>query len=117
MHGAGPSADQADTGPPKHLPVGLGHVGSSGFMAADDELHPSRRIAQRIKDRQGAFTGHAEDAIDPMDAQGIDEDAAAVPESGRGLACWGGSDVIHSSSPAWPAAAAGGRKCHFDKAI
>ena len=73
---AGAAGDEGDAGAAGHLAVGVGHVGDPAFLAADDGVDLGR-VVQRVEHREEAFARHGEDAVAALDAELVDEDAAA----------------------------------------
>ena len=86
---ARPARDEADTRPPRQLPVRLGGVGGALLVATGDEA--DRRVVERVEHGQVALAGEAEREVDAVQLELVDEDPPAVPHSGtssRTLARW-----------------------------
>ncbi len=77
MRGAGPARDKADAGAAGQLAVGLGHIGGRAFVLADDQVDRGL-IVQRVQHVEKALARHAEHALGAVDAQRVDQDAAAA---------------------------------------
>jgi hypothetical protein len=70
--------DESDARLAGELAVGLGHVGRSAFLAADDEAERVALGVERVERRQVAFAGHAKDRVGAVDAQLIDQNLSAA---------------------------------------
>ena len=79
---AGAAGDEGDAGAARHLAVGVGHVGDPAFLPADDGVDLGR-VVQRVEHREEAFARHGENAVAALDAELVDEDAAARAELER----------------------------------
>src|SRR6266850_201588 len=60
------------------LAVGLGHVRSAAFLAADDEGDLVAHVVQAVEHRQVALARHAESELYTLCRQRVGEDPAAV---------------------------------------
>jgi len=81
--GAGAAGDEADARAAGELAVGVGHVGGGALVAGDDGADV-RRGVQRVEHRQVALAGDAEDLVDAVAAQGLDEDLSTVADGAGG---------------------------------
>ncbi|MCY1436506.1 hypothetical protein D9M71_526340 [compost metagenome] len=72
------TGNEADARLAGQLAVGLGHVGRSTLLAADDQVDFILHVMQRIEHRQVAFAGHAEGALDTIHPQCVDQHLAAT---------------------------------------
>jgi hypothetical protein len=77
VRGARPARDEGDAGPPGELAVGLGHVRRPALLPAYDEPDRVARVAERVERREVALSRNAEDRVDPVDPELVDEDAPA----------------------------------------
>ena len=68
---AGPAGDEADAGPAGQLAVGLRHHRGAALLAADRD--GDRRVVQRVEDREVALAGHAEEMVDAVHDELVDE--------------------------------------------
>ena len=73
--GARTARDEANAGPAGKLALAIGHHRRSAFLAADDGA--DRRIVQRIEHRQIGFSGHAEDTLDAVCFERVDDQLSA----------------------------------------
>ena len=73
--GAGAARDEADAGLAGQLALAIGHHRRAAFLAADDGA--DRRIVQRVEHGKIAFAGHAEDALDAVGFQRLDDQLSA----------------------------------------
>ncbi len=72
---ARPARDEADPRAAGQLAVRVGHVRGADLVAADDEA--DRRVVERVEHREVALAGDAEDEIDAVQLELVDEDLAA----------------------------------------
>ena len=70
------AGDEGDPGLAGQLALGLGHHGGPALLAADDRLDLA--LMQAIKGRQIALARNAEDPFDPLNAQLVHQNLAAV---------------------------------------
>ncbi len=89
--GAGAARHHDDAGAAGELAPGLRRHGGAAFLAA--ERHCDRRIVERIEQRQIALAGHAEDALDAVILQRLDDQ----PRRRRRVAC-----AVRHSPPLQP---------------
>ena len=75
MRRPGAARDHADSGTARELPVRVGHVGGTHFVAARDEA--DRRVVERIEYGQVALTRHAERDVDAVDDELVDDELPA----------------------------------------
>ena len=102
---AGAAGDHADAGLAGQLAVSLRHIGGAGFVAAGDDLDPVAHIGEGIEDGEIALAGDAEDAVDAVHDEGVDDaagggvgglaHAGAISRSERGLAMRGHGGEVH----------------------
>ncbi len=69
--GAGPTGDHRDTGTPGCERVSFGHVASTLLVTNEDVTN--RRVDNRVVDGQDRPPGQAEDRVDPLVLQALDE--------------------------------------------
>ena len=99
MGRAGAAGDHADAGLAGQLAVSLGHIGGAGLVAAGDDLDRVAHIGEGIEDGEIALAGDAEDAVDAVHDEGVDDTAGggvgglahegAISRLERGLAMRG----------------------------
>ena len=82
------AGDESDAGAAGHLAVGIGHVGDSAFLPADDDVDLGR-VVERVEHREEALARHGEDAVAALDPELVDEDASACPGAGALWSCAG----------------------------
>ncbi len=73
---AGAAGDEGDAGAAGHLAVGVGHVGDTALLPADDGVDRGR-VVERVEHREEALARNGEDAVAALDHELVDEDAAA----------------------------------------
>ncbi len=73
--GAGAAGDEADAGLAGQAALAVGHHRGAAFLAADDGA--DRRIVQRVEHREIGFARHAEDAIDAVGFERVDDQLSA----------------------------------------
>jgi hypothetical protein len=73
--GTGAARDEADAGLAGELALRLGHHGRAAFLAAHG--HVDGRVVQRVEHGQKAFAGHAEELLDAVGDELVDQDLAA----------------------------------------
>ena len=73
--GAGAAGDHGDAGPAGELALGGRHHRRPALLAADDEADLGR-VVQRVQHLEIALARHAEDGVDALEAQLVDEDPA-----------------------------------------
>ena len=76
--GAGAPRAENDAGAAGQFAVGVGHVGGTTLLPADDEAHAVAALIETLKHRQVALTGHAKGDVDTVADQRIDQDLPAV---------------------------------------
>ena len=74
--GAGPAGDHDDARPPGELAVGFRHVGGAAFVPAGDRRDGVARGVERVEGGEIALARYAEDGVDAVDAQRVDQDPA-----------------------------------------
>ncbi len=72
---AGAAGHHADAGFAGQLAVGVGHHGRAAFLAANRDLDV--RVVQAVQHREVAFTGNAENVLDALGNQLVDQDVSA----------------------------------------
>src|SRR3546814_16051744 len=72
----------SDAGPAGQLAVGLRHVGGPALLAADDHLDLVADVVKRVEHREIALSRNAEDRVDAVDAEGIDQRPGAGATTG-----------------------------------
>jgi hypothetical protein len=77
--GTRPPGDEGDAGPPGQLGIGLGHEGRTALVAAGDDANAILDVVECVEDRQIALTGDAEDSVDVVSQECIDDQLAASP--------------------------------------
>ena len=107
MGRAGAAGDHADAGLAGQLAIGLRHIGGAGLVAAGDDLDFVAHIGEGIEDGEIALARDAEDAVDAVHDEGVDDTAgggvgglaheAGVSRSDPGLAMQAGqpAEVHH----------------------
>ena len=75
--GARPTGDHDHAGPPGELAVGFRHVGGATLVPTGDGRDRAARIVQCVERREVALARHAEDGVDAVNCEGVDQDAAA----------------------------------------
>ena len=73
---AGPARDEAHAGSAGELAVGLGHHRRRALLACRDEADRAPRVVQGVEHREVALAGHAEDEVDALRAQAVDQHVA-----------------------------------------
>ena len=76
----GPARHEADAGAAGELAVGLRHHRRAALLAADGDV--DRGVVQRVEHGEVALARHAEEVIDAVDDELVDEDLAAGPGVG-----------------------------------
>ena len=79
MTGTGATGDHADPGLAGELAVGLGHIGSPGFVPCVDKGELILHVMQRIEHLKVAFAGDAIGGVGAVDQQLIHKDLSAGP--------------------------------------
>ena len=77
VHGPGTERAEADAGAPGQAPVHVGHVGPALLVSNRDE--GDRRARQRLVEVQRLLAGDAEDVLDPLGLEALDEHVAGAP--------------------------------------
>ena len=75
--GAGTPRDHDHPGPPGELAAGFRHVRGAALVPAGDGGDRIARVVEGVEDREIALARHAEDGVDAVDPEGIDQDPAA----------------------------------------
>ena len=87
--GARAAGHEADARPAGQLAVGLRHIGGAALLAADDVADRVALGVQRVECGEVTLAGDAEDGVDTIDAQLVDQDLrAAAGSHGRSLTSW-----------------------------
>ena len=82
LRGAGPPRDDRDPRPAGELPVRVGHVRGTAFVAARDQA--DRRLVEAVEQREEALARDAEHGVRAVDDELVGEELAAVAaHSGR----------------------------------
>ena len=79
---AGAARDEADAGLAGELAAGLGHVGRTALVPADDHPEAVLPIVERIEHGEIALTGHAEGEIGALGQERVEQKRAAGPRLG-----------------------------------
>jgi hypothetical protein len=69
--------DEDDPRTARELPVCVGHVRGAALLPAHDETDP--RITEGVERGEKALARNAEDRVDAVDAELVDEDPASRP--------------------------------------
>ena len=80
--GTGAAGDHGDAGPSGELAPGCRHHRRAALLTADDEADLGR-VVQRVQDLEIALARHAEDRVDALQAELVDEDPAPGPGFAR----------------------------------
>ena len=81
---AGPARHQAHAGSPGELAVGLGHHRRGALLACRHEPDRVPRVVQGVEHGQVALAGHAEDELDALRAQAVDQHVATPSRTAHG---------------------------------
>src|SRR4029453_17123255 len=71
----GSSSDEGDARSPRHLAVGVGHIGYPALLPADGDVDLGR-VVERVEHGEEAFARHGEHAVAALDTKLVDEDPA-----------------------------------------
>ena len=77
MAGARTSGDHDHAGSTGELAVGLRHVGGTAFVPAGDRRDCGARVVQGVEGGEVALSRHAEDGVDAVNPEGVDQDPGA----------------------------------------
>ena len=80
--GPGAAGDHGDAGPSGELAPGCRHHRGAALLTTDDEADLGR-VVQRVQDLEIALARHAEDRINALQAELVDEDPAPGPGFAR----------------------------------
>ena len=75
---AGAPRDEADSGPPGQLAIGLRHVGGAPFLPADDQPDAVLDLAKRLNRAEKTLPGHAEHEARAVADEIVDQNASAA---------------------------------------
>ncbi len=81
---AGPARHEAHAGSPGELAVGLGHHRRGALLACRHEPDRVPCVVQGVEHGQVALAGHAEDELDALRAQAVDQHVATPPRTAHG---------------------------------
>ena len=75
--GAGTAADERHARPPRHLGIADRHEAGAALVTTDDGLD-GIAVVQSVEDRQIALARHAEDAVDAVSGQAVDDEVGGA---------------------------------------